>query len=124
MHTPSKVLAAGGRRCGDYNIVKEEILKAYQLVPEAYRQRFRGYSRGHDETFFVWSIFCLFSSIFLFTFIFIFNYQLCAQREIRSWDIVYQRRYIRCGKLFNSASCPVLSNTGYTYRLFFELSAI
>jgi len=26
---------------GDYNIVKETILKAYELVPEAYRQQFR-----------------------------------------------------------------------------------
>ncbi|KAK3875349.1 hypothetical protein Pcinc_019795 [Petrolisthes cinctipes] len=33
-----------------YETVKEEVLKAYALVPEAYRQRFRGIARKYDET--------------------------------------------------------------------------
>ncbi|KAK3885664.1 hypothetical protein Pcinc_010150 [Petrolisthes cinctipes] len=33
-----------------YETVKEEVLKAYTLVPEAYRQRFRGIARKYDET--------------------------------------------------------------------------
>ncbi len=28
-------------QCQDYDIVKRQVLKAYELVPEAYRQRFR-----------------------------------------------------------------------------------
>ena len=35
----------------DYAIVKEEILKAYALVPEAYRKRFRGLYKKSDQTY-------------------------------------------------------------------------
>ena len=37
--------------CGNYEVVKAEILKAYELVPEAYRQKFRDYKRGSEETY-------------------------------------------------------------------------
>ena len=39
-----------------YTIVKESILKAYELVPEAYRQKFRNTSKGNKQTFvdFAW----------------------------------------------------------------------
>ena len=28
-------------QCHDYEVVKQEVLKVYELVPEAYRQKFR-----------------------------------------------------------------------------------
>lgn len=34
----------------NYDIVKDHILKAYELVPEAYRQTFRGFKKLHDQT--------------------------------------------------------------------------
>lgn len=34
----------------DYKIVKETVLKAYELVPEAYRRRFRGWRKGERQT--------------------------------------------------------------------------
>ena len=34
----------------DYDTVKELILKAYELVPEAYRQKFRDCRKDHDQT--------------------------------------------------------------------------
>ena len=34
-----------------YTIVKESILRAYELVPEAYRQKFRNTSKGNKQTF-------------------------------------------------------------------------
>ena len=34
----------------DYDKVKEVILKAYELVPEAYRQKFRNYRKENDQT--------------------------------------------------------------------------
>jgi len=34
-----------------YTVVKESILKAYELVPEAYRQKFRSTSKGNKQTF-------------------------------------------------------------------------
>ncbi len=34
----------------DYNKVKIAILKAYELVPEAYRQRFRSWRKGDRQT--------------------------------------------------------------------------
>ena len=34
----------------DYHFVKESILKAYQLIPEAYRQKFRNYKKESDKT--------------------------------------------------------------------------
>ena len=37
--------------CGDYDIMKKEILKGYELVPEAYRQKFRNCARGHGESY-------------------------------------------------------------------------
>lgn len=33
--------ALSSAECGDYAKVKGAVLKAYELVPEAYRQRFR-----------------------------------------------------------------------------------
>ena len=35
----------------DYDKVKDTILKAYQLVPEAYRQRFRKYKKFENQTY-------------------------------------------------------------------------
>ena len=35
----------------DYNIVKELILKGYELVPEAYRQKFRNLERNGSKTY-------------------------------------------------------------------------
>lgn len=35
----------------DYEIVKEVILKAYELVPEAYRQKFRQYKKLDSQTY-------------------------------------------------------------------------
>lgn len=35
----------------DYETVKAAILKAYELVPEAYRQKFRNYRKSDSETF-------------------------------------------------------------------------
>ena len=35
----------------DYNIVKDLILKAYELVPEAYRQKFRNTQKGSSQTY-------------------------------------------------------------------------
>ena len=34
----------------DYDTVKEFILKAYEMVPEAYRQKFRDCRKEHDQT--------------------------------------------------------------------------
>ena len=36
--------------CVDYNCVKNAILKAYDLVPKAYRQKFRNYSKQESQT--------------------------------------------------------------------------
>ena len=36
--------------CVDYNSVKNAILKAYELVPEAYRQKFRNYRKQESQT--------------------------------------------------------------------------
>ena len=35
--------------CTDYMVVKAAVLKAYELVPEAYRQRFRTWQRGNKS---------------------------------------------------------------------------
>ncbi|XP_071502498.1 uncharacterized protein [Diadema antillarum] len=42
----SVVSALSDEEANDYDTVKEAVLLAYQLVPEAYRQKFRGYRRG------------------------------------------------------------------------------
>ena len=36
--------------CVVYNCVKNAILKAYELVPEAYRQKFRNYHKQESQT--------------------------------------------------------------------------
>ena len=36
---------------GDYDIVKQSVLKAYELVPEAYRQRFRNSQKLTNQTY-------------------------------------------------------------------------
>ena len=36
--------------CVDYNCVENAILKAYELVPEAYRQKFRNYCKQKSQT--------------------------------------------------------------------------
>lgn len=33
-----------------YDVVKEAVLKAYELVPEAHRRRFRGWKKGDRQT--------------------------------------------------------------------------
>ncbi|KAI2661960.1 Gag polyprotein [Labeo rohita] len=35
----------------NYDLVKAAVLRAYELVPEAYRQKFRGYSKSDKQTF-------------------------------------------------------------------------
>ena len=35
----------------DYTIVKQAILQAYELVPEAYRQKFRGWKKGNQQSY-------------------------------------------------------------------------
>ena len=35
----------------DYDVVKSAILKAYELVPEAYRQKFRNYKKDDKQTY-------------------------------------------------------------------------
>ena len=37
--------------CADYDQVKPLILKAYELVPKAYRQKFRDLKNDHKETY-------------------------------------------------------------------------
>ena len=37
--------------CSDYNKVKSDILKVYELVPEAYSQRFRAYRKDDKQTY-------------------------------------------------------------------------
>ena len=37
-------------QCKDYTAVKQAILKAYELVPEAYRQRFRTWRKNDKQT--------------------------------------------------------------------------
>lgn len=36
---------------GDYDQVKAAVLRAYELVPEAYRQKFRRLRKRHDQSF-------------------------------------------------------------------------
>ncbi len=38
-------------QCRDYEFVKERILQAYELVPEAYRQRFRNLVKQDGKTY-------------------------------------------------------------------------
>lgn len=35
----------------DYDVVKQTVLRAYELVPEAYRQRFRAHKKADKQTF-------------------------------------------------------------------------
>ena len=42
--------ALSPEQTSDYQFVKESILKAYQLIPEAYRQKFRNYKKENDKT--------------------------------------------------------------------------
>ena len=43
-------LALKPDQSSDYQIVKETILKAYELVPEAYRQKIRKFKKEADKT--------------------------------------------------------------------------
>ncbi len=36
-------------QCQNYDVVKKEILKVYELVPEAYRQKFRSARKQSDQ---------------------------------------------------------------------------
>ena len=42
-HAQEAFVALSAVERKDYKIVKDAVLKAYQLVPEAYRQRFRNH---------------------------------------------------------------------------------
>ncbi|TKS65190.1 Retrovirus-related Pol polyprotein [Collichthys lucidus] len=42
--------ALSSEDCKDYNVVKSSVLKAYELVPEAYRQRFRSWRKTGKQT--------------------------------------------------------------------------
>lgn len=37
--------------CADYNIVKAAILRSYEMVTEAYRQKFRAYQKEEKQTY-------------------------------------------------------------------------
>ncbi|VDI55173.1 Hypothetical predicted protein [Mytilus galloprovincialis] len=39
------------KKSSDYDTVKQEVLKAYELVPEAYRQKFRSYKKFDSQTY-------------------------------------------------------------------------
>jgi hypothetical protein len=43
--------ALSSEQSSDYDIVKKEILKAYELVPEAYRQKFKAYKKYESKTY-------------------------------------------------------------------------
>lgn len=43
--------ALGVAESSDYEHVKSVILRAYELVPEAYRQKFRKYKKFDNQTF-------------------------------------------------------------------------
>ena len=43
--------ALSAEDCADYDIVKAAILKNDELVPEAYRQRFRGHKKGEGQSY-------------------------------------------------------------------------
>ena len=45
------VAALSDEEANDYHVVKEAVLRAYELIPEAYRQRFRSYRRQSGQTF-------------------------------------------------------------------------
>ena len=50
--TSQKVYTAMSKEdSADYEKVKSKILDAYERVPEAYRQQFRGYVKGEKQTF-------------------------------------------------------------------------
>ncbi|XP_062287781.1 uncharacterized protein LOC133992986 [Scomber scombrus] len=42
--------ALSSEDCKDYSVVKSSVLKAYELVPEAYRQRFRNWRKTGTQT--------------------------------------------------------------------------
>ncbi|VDH97108.1 Hypothetical predicted protein [Mytilus galloprovincialis] len=43
--------ALPSEKSSDYDMVKQEVLKAYELVPEAYRQKFRSYKKFDSQTY-------------------------------------------------------------------------
>ncbi|XP_063408799.1 uncharacterized protein LOC134692279 [Mytilus trossulus] len=43
--------ALPSEKSSDYDMVKKEVLKAYELVPEAYRQKFRSYKKFDSQTY-------------------------------------------------------------------------
>ncbi len=43
--------ALSTQQCANYEFVKEKILQAYELVPEAYRQRFRNLVKQGNQTY-------------------------------------------------------------------------
>ena len=45
------VSALSDEDADDYEAVKEAVLLAYELVPEAYRQKFRGYRRSSGQSY-------------------------------------------------------------------------
>ncbi|XP_068225915.1 uncharacterized protein [Palaemon carinicauda] len=47
--------ALGAEDSGDYDIVKKMVLNAYQLIPEAYRQKFRSWRKMFNQTFVEWA---------------------------------------------------------------------
>lgn len=44
-------VALSKSQCADYDVVKAEIFKAYQLVPEAYRRRFREWRKRPGQSY-------------------------------------------------------------------------
>jgi hypothetical protein len=43
--------APSSEHSSDYGIVKKDILKAYELVPEAYRHKIRAYKKYESQTY-------------------------------------------------------------------------
>ncbi|VDI37985.1 Hypothetical predicted protein [Mytilus galloprovincialis] len=43
--------ALPSEKSSDYDTMKQEVLKAYKLVPEAYRQKFRSYKKFDSQTY-------------------------------------------------------------------------
>ena len=43
--------APSSEHSSDYDIVKKDILKAYELVPEAYRHTIRAYKKYESQTY-------------------------------------------------------------------------
>lgn len=44
-------ISLSNEQCSDYEFVKDVILKAYELLPEAYRGKFRNTCKWREQTY-------------------------------------------------------------------------